>query len=417
MAPVISSYISHENLFAEVKCVKGLNLWRNNSLDINAELFKGYRKGNMKKETNQFVAGLHHELLLTPYDLLDTNENRFSMWIWYNSTYKEDIGRRPMKLLRISRSLNLSLWKPPYMYNSYVQASNAYIQFLKGAGVKIPLEFVEEMPKSATQPKLSFSSLLGGLFFSWVLELLFPVMVTYLVYEKQRNLRIMMKMHGLGDGPYWLISYSYFLFISFVYMFGFVLFGSIIGLDFFRVNDYSLQFVLYFIYINLQIMLAFLASSIFSDVKTATGFLGMGLFQVFVEDETFPRKWVVVMELIPAFSLYRGLYELGQYSFIGQYMATKGMQWEDLNRSGNGMKAVLVIMIVEWFILLPVAYYLDQVVSAGSGVKKHPLFFLKCCQKRTAQILRRPNVQRQGSNVVVDMEKPDVCREVCLLFL
>ncbi|XP_031488370.1 ABC transporter A family member 7-like [Nymphaea colorata] len=394
----ISIPLDSTRLMPEVKCVKGLNLWRNNSLDINAELCKGYRKGNTKKETNEFVAA---------YDLLDTNENRFSIWIWYNSTYKEDLGMSPMKLLRISRSLNM--------------ASNAYLQFLKGAGVKIPLQFVEEMPKSATQAKLSFSSLLGGLFFSWVIELLFPVMVTYLVYEKQRNLRIMMKMHGLGDGPYWLISYSYFLFISFVYMFGFVFFGSIIGLDFFRVNDYSLQFVLYFIYINLQIMLAFLASSVFSDVKTATvvcyiyvfgsGFLGMGLFQVFVEDETFPRKWVVVMELIPAFSLYRGLYELGQHSFIGQYMATKGMQWEDLNRSGNGMKAVLVIMIVEWFILLPVAYYLDQVVSAGSGVKKHPLFFLKSCQKRTAQTLLRPNVQRQGSNVVVDMEKPDVCRE------
>lgn len=50
-----------------------------------------------------------------------------------------------------------------------------------------------------------------------------------LVYEKQQNLRIMMKMHGLGDGPYWMISYAYFLFLSSFYMLCFVVFGSAIG--------------------------------------------------------------------------------------------------------------------------------------------------------------------------------------------
>lgn len=39
----------------------------------------------------------------------------------------------------------------------------------------------------------------------------------------------MMKMHGLGDGPYWIISYGYFLAISVIYMFCFVTFGSVIG--------------------------------------------------------------------------------------------------------------------------------------------------------------------------------------------
>lgn len=55
------------------------------------------------------------------------------------------------------------------------------------------------------------------------------VMLASLVYEKQHKLRYMMKLHGLGDGPYWLISYCYFLVISCVYMFWFVLLGSFIG--------------------------------------------------------------------------------------------------------------------------------------------------------------------------------------------
>lgn len=54
-------------------------------------------------------------------------------------------------------------------------------------------------------------------------------MLTYLVYEKQHNLRLMMKMHGLKDGPYWMISYAYFLSLSAAYMMFFVTFGSLIG--------------------------------------------------------------------------------------------------------------------------------------------------------------------------------------------
>ena len=94
------------------------------------------------------------------------------------------------------------------------------------------LEFVKEMPKPATKSEIDFSSLLGPLFFMWVIELLFPVILSSLVYEKQNNQRIMMKMHGLADGPYWMITYGYFLALSVIYMVCFVGFGSAIGLTF-----------------------------------------------------------------------------------------------------------------------------------------------------------------------------------------
>jgi hypothetical protein len=45
------------------------------------------------------------------------------------------------------------------------------------------------------------------------------------------------------------------------------------GLKFFTLNDYSIQFVFYFIFINLQIALAFLAAAMFSNVKTASGLI------------------------------------------------------------------------------------------------------------------------------------------------
>ncbi|XP_022159341.1 ABC transporter A family member 7-like [Momordica charantia] len=275
------------------------------------------------------------------------------------------------------------------------------------------------MPKQASKLKLDLSSLLGTLFFTWVVLQLFPVVLTSLVYEKQQKLRIMMKMHGLGDGPYWLISYAYFLTISAIYMLCFVIFGSVIGLKFFTLNDYSIQVVFYFLYINLQISLAFLTAAWFTNVRTAaviayifvfgTGLLGGFLFQFFLEDPSFPNGWIIAMELYPGFALFRGLYEFAQYSFDGNFMGTDGMRWGNLSDDFNGMREVMIIMVVEWLLVFLVAYYVDQISSSGGG--KSPLFFLRRFQKKAAASFRLPSLRKQGSKVFVQMEQPDVIQE------
>ncbi|KAG6404043.1 hypothetical protein SASPL_136279 [Salvia splendens] len=378
----------------DARCIQTLRLWRNNSSEINGELYKGYRKGNPERQINEIVAA---------YDFVNSNENLFNVTIWYNSTYKNNTGNQPLALTRVARSVNL--------------ASNSYLQFLLGPATKLLFEFVKEMPKPETRLRLDFSSLLGPLFFTWVIFQLFPVILTSLIYEKQFRLKIMMKMHGLGDGPYWMISYAYFLAISTMYMICFVVFGSGVGLKFFTLNDYSIQFVFYFLYINLQVSLAFLVADVFSNTKTATvvgymmvfgtGLLGAFLFQFFLEDSSFPRAGIIAMELYPGFALYRGLYEFSQYSFAGNYMGTDGMRWKDLNDSKNGMSEVMIIIAVEWLIVLGVAYYVDQVFSSG----RDPLFFFRRHQKNLSSSFRKPSLQRQGSKVFVQIEKQDVEEE------
>lgn len=118
------------------------------------------------------------------------------------------------------------------------------------------------------------------------------------------------------------------------------------------------------------------------------------------------------MELIPAFSLFRGLYEFGQYSFIGNYMGTSGMQWKNLNDSENGMKEVLIIMGVEWCLLLLFSYYLDKLISVGNRSEKNPLLFLQLLRNKIKLTFTRQNQQGQDSKVVIEVEKPDVIREV-----
>ncbi|XP_040382906.1 ABC transporter A family member 7-like [Oryza brachyantha] len=376
----------------DVKCVQGLPLWCRNSTVINHLLFKGYRSGNKLRTSNEYLAG---------YDFLDTSKTRFHVDVSYNSTFSRDNGHHPMTVMRVARLVNM--------------ASTAYLKFLRG-NAEMRLEFLKEMPKAATKITLDFTTLLDALFFTWTVQLLLPVMLTYLVYEKQRNLRLMMKMHGLKDGPYWMISYAYFLSLSTAYMMFFVMFGSFIGLDIFRLNSYSLQFVFYFLYINLQIVLAFLLASFFSSVKTASvisyiyvfgsSLLGEALLQLFIEDTTFPRQWLVTMELVPGFALYRGFYELAEYAFAGRQMGKHGMQWRDLNDPINGMRDVLLLMSIEWMILLPVSFLLDHRPAW------HPLFlFGFMSTKHSSPSLRPDKVKQRSRKVFADMAKPDVFLE------
>lgn len=45
-------------------------------------------------------------------------------------------------------------------------------------------EFVKEMPKSGTDLKFDFSSILGALFFTWIIEMLFPVSFSVIILSK-----------------------------------------------------------------------------------------------------------------------------------------------------------------------------------------------------------------------------------------
>ncbi|KAF7065284.1 hypothetical protein CFC21_071403 [Triticum aestivum] len=339
------------------------------------------------------------------YDFLSSTEYGLGINVWYNSTYSGKTAFSFIAALRVPRLVNA--------------VSNAYLKYIRGPGVEVLLEYVKDMPKVGTSYRFDLSSLISPLFFTWIVELLFPVMLTYLVYEKQQKLKIMMKMQGLKDGPYWMISYGYFFVLSVVYMTFFVFFGSLIGLNFFRVNNYGIQIVFFFVYINLQIAFAFFVASFFSSVKIATvigyiyvfgsGLLGAFLFRFFIEDINFSRGWILVMEIVPGFSLYRGLYELGQYAFSGNAMGATGMMWENLKDPINGMRDILIVMTVEWALMLVLAFYLDQVSSIGGSVG-NPLLFFRCLQKKHAPPLQSSFAQ-QNHKVAVDMEKADVAQE------
>lgn len=85
------------------------------------------------------------------------------------------------------------------------------------------------------------------------------------------------------------------------------------------------------------------ASVFFTNPKTAlvssylyvfaTGLLGSLLLGTYMG---LDQWWVNITEIVPAFALYRGLYMMGAYAFIGAYEGTPGLQFSEMNSDGNG---------------------------------------------------------------------------------
>ena len=67
-----------------------------------------------------------------------------------------------------------------------------------------------------------------------------------------------------------------------------------------------------------------------------------------------------------------GLWELGEFALVAA--ASGGMNLRNVRAHGNGMADVLIIFVLEWPVLMAAAWYLEQVLDSGTGVRRHWLF-------------------------------------------
>ena len=332
------------------------------------------RNASIYTPTKSEVAAATHsvqEYLGALYDWQDTDpeSGRLAVTVWVNNT---NVARDPgvPDIQRWSQPLNL--------------ASNAYLKRVAGANASARLVGVRDMPKGATRVSLDFSSLLGPLFMMWFFQLLLPINVYSLVHEKEHHLRIMQRMQGLGEGAYYAVHYLWMVAIYCVFAAIFVAVGSGIGLKIFTLNNYGVQIVFYFLWGNLLASFSFYFSAIMREARPAvllaviyviiTGFVANLVIVQYVEQGP---AWIAdLMQMLPAFSLFCGLYELAQYAFLADRTGGKGLTWSKLLDPDCRMLQVWFYFMVEWALFPLLAFYIEQVTGAGTGVKKHPLFFL-----------------------------------------
>jgi len=324
----------------------------------------------------------------TAYNFKSLNETKLDVDIYFNvSGFLRSGGQGPGRAHRLMESMNL--------------VTSAFLKQVMGANnISAAIVAVKEMPKLQTSLNLDFASILGPLFFMLVLQLLFPVMLQQLVYEKAMRLRIMMKMHGLSDGVYWLVTFCWYLVLSVVYFVLLLVFGSAIGLKFFTLNSYGVQIIFFLVFSLVQISLAFLLSTVFQSASTATSFgfvyvfalsfMASFLMSNLLDQQSPAAIW---LELIPAFALYRGLYEMSGYAFYANYQGSVGLTFGKFSDDANGMPEILAIMIVEFFVFMALAWYLEQVLGQV-GTRKHWLFCFGAA--------RRGDKRRVDSTVVSD---------------
>jgi hypothetical protein len=160
---------------------------------------------------------------------------------------------------------------------------------VSGSQASMPLLFLKDVPKQSSKLSLDFSSLLGPVFYMWIINLLFPVrksssricvklsnlfsILCVLHFNFKSNLLhtyfrfffmtwnyvflFVGDLNGIGiwkrtafedddenawtRWSYWAISYFYFLAICCIYMLAFIIFGSIIGKVFFSFAIFEYQ--------------------------------------------------------------------------------------------------------------------------------------------------------------------------------
>ena len=334
--------------------------------EINEMLYCGYsgaRCVNGSTQINEYTNAWD-------FSGTDFEAGRYNMRFWYNATGRYPAnGQAPPFIVRVQAAINA--------------ATNAFLRRSVGATNLARFVGTMAMPKPPSKLELDIASLIGVLFYTWMLQLLLPVMLSTLVSEKENRLRSMMKMHGLGDGVYWLVQYVWYFVMNLVYVWILIGMGSAIGLAFFTKTDYSFQFVFYLLWTGCLVATTFLLSTTFASSRTstvsgflyvfATGLIGYLLLSKLVSAGYW---WVIFIELIPGFALYRGLYEIANYAFRAAYGTGTGITWSNLNDPGNGLVGVMVIFAVEAVLFLVVAWYIEQVYPQGCGVPRHPLFFL-----------------------------------------
>ena len=72
-------------------------------------------------------------------------------------------------------------------------------------------------------------------------------------------------------------------------------------------------------------------------------------------------RYCIIIELIPGFALYRGMYELASYAQLASYKRSTGLTFPKLSDPGNGMVTIWIILLVEWMIMIALTLLAERV--------------------------------------------------------
>merc|ERR1719352_1369137 len=242
---------------------------------------------------------------------------------------------------------------------------------------------------------LDLGSEMGPFLFSITFILIFPDIVTMLVEEKQARIRIMMRMMGLGTSAYWSITFAFWFLVYIVFALVFMMLVNLVALPSgYKIGMFAnvlpgVQFIFFMLYATVTISFAFLWANLTTRLRTAQvstilwvvmttvlPFILDSIGQIFTSTG-FPQGFLTFLSLFPPFALFRGLtfFRAFKDRWNNPYSDNTFLDWNEVPPD-SPLAEVLIIWTLEAPVLFLLTLYLDQVMSTGYGVPRHPLFFL-----------------------------------------
>lgn len=252
------------------------------------------------------------------------------------------------------------------------------------------MAYLRRFPIATRDSDFDFISLVISVVLALCLHFHIPTMTAIFVYERQSRMRELMATSGLKPPLYWLGTYIYMIIIYSITVIVLVIVGFAFNIPFFRLNSVVSYGILFFLWGHLVVAHAVFLSPFFKSPETAVvlvwllvvllTFVGGPYLGTLSSTDASETVWFFVM-LCPSFAMQRSVYWAGAFNTGGQGITTGSQTYsQDIELgmcSGRGpFCRSYVFLIVEWFILMALGLYFDQVLPSSTGVRKHPLFFL-----------------------------------------
>ncbi|KAJ3409337.1 hypothetical protein HDV05_004476 [Chytridiales sp. JEL 0842] len=293
-----------------------------------------------------------------------------------------------------------------------------------GAGIS---QGVRAFPsQQSTKLDLNFGSIIGGILYPFGVSFLLPIFVGVLVKEKEERVEIMLTMNGVKKWAFTLAHYVTFYVLYILSTIVFLASGRGARLELFSNTAQALLVILFLIWGNVQITLAFLFSFLFRKTRIAyiTTFLII-LVSVIISISTarlFRGQTVPTAYLIwPPFAFYRALSVLNSAAtskLVGGYTL-------DMLQPGDEVLSCLIALLVGWAVYGLIAVYLAEIIGGGDfGVKKSWLWpfeevgrWWKSRQRRKVHTSDGVGVEKQGSQgslqeaLAIQLDEADLLKE------
>ncbi|KAJ3316708.1 hypothetical protein HDV06_002983, partial [Boothiomyces sp. JEL0866] len=216
-----------------------------------------------------------------------------------------------------------------------------------------------------------FGSLIGAILYPFGISFLLPIFAITLVQEKESRILVMMKMNGMKTWAHYLGHYITMFLLYTISTLIFIISGYYFKLNFFTITQSSVLFVLFFIWGNIQIAMAFLFSTLFNKSRTALVVVFLivlcsVIISLVINNLFLDKDAPLAIFIWPPFAFYRAL---GLINSISIDVTQAGYKFKDFF-GNNEVAHAIQFLFVEIFVVFGLAAYFDAVVPSEFGVAK-----------------------------------------------